>query len=725
MASSDTDVGTGVGSKGWLQLAKDSYSASTNYFDTNYRARIEDALQMFHSKHPRSSKYNSEAYKYRSRIFRPKTRSVLRKHEAAAALAFFSNLDIVSVSPQDGDDPQQVASALINKELMNYRLTKTIPWFTTALGAFQDAMKTGLVCSYQYWEFKGGKRRDAAPTPPAPNVMGQEQDDGLGNMGGIEGREIDSATMPEQDVENPFGAMPAMEMPTMANPQGEMPEEEDEQVYEVEQDRPCIELIPIENVRFSPTADWQNVVETSPYLILERPMYVYKVREMAEESGWYMPSDGQFRNAIVGGSNASTKQYRQGSHTNPDDAREPVQDYDLVQVNLNFMDTEEGRVVYYTLKDQFLLSDPVTLKEFVWHGKMPVVIGFCVIDSHNTYPEGLIDLGKQLQMETNEVGNQRLDNVKLVLNKRWIVRRNANIDTDSLLRNVPGGVTMAGNVDSDVREVNWSDITSSSYQEQDRINVDFDELTGNFSQGSIMSNRKLNETVGGMKMLGQGANMLTEYTIRTFVETYIEPVLRQLMMLEQKYESDEMILAIAGRKAKLYQRFGMNAITDTLLDQELTLTINVGMGATDPDQRLQKFMGAVTTWVKLAPNLPPDADPAEVRKELFGLAGYRDSSRFFTGQADPRITMMQQELQKAAQENEQLKQRVTQGAMLERRHRILDSKDAKNREKEFALDVEADLQSERDRISRAMESLDTDVTRLKLVSEAERKSRAA
>jgi len=723
MASENSiDVGSGVGSKGWLQLAKDSYASSTNYFDTNYRARIEDALQMFHSKHPRSSKYNSEAYKYRSRIFRPKTRSVLRKHEAAAALAFFSNLDIVSIAPQDGDDPQQVASALINKELMNYRLTKTIPWFTTVIGGFQDAMKTGLVCSYQYWEFKGGKRRDESAEQAAPE-MEQEQQNGLANAGGIEGREIDSTSpdgMAEQDVQNP-----ALSMPTMANPQGEMPEEEQEEVYEVESDRPCVELIPIENVRFSPTADWQNVVESSPYLILERPMYVYKVREMAEEAGWNMPSDGQFRNAIVGGSDSATKQYRQGSHTNPDANREPVQDYDLVQVHLNFMDTEEGRVVYYTLKDQFLLSDPVTLKEFVWHGKMPVQIGFCVIDSHNTYPEGIIDLGKQLQMETNEVGNQRLDNVKLVLNKRWIVRRNANIDTDSLLRNVPGGVTMAGNVDSDVREVNWSDITSSSYQEQDRINVDFDELTGNFSQGSVLTNRKLNETVGGMKMLGQGANMLTEYTIRTFVETWVEPVLRQLLMLEQKYESDEMILALAGKKAKLYQRFGMDAVTDTLLDQELTLTINVGMGATDPDQRLQKFMGAVSTWVKLAPNLPPDAAPEEIRKEVFGLAGYRDSSRFFTGQADPRITMMQQELQKQAQENQELKMRVTQGLMLERRHRILDSKDSKVREKEFALEVEADLQAERDRISRAMDSLDHDVTRMTIVHDAEKKQRAA
>ena len=36
------------------------------------------------------------------------------------------------------------------------------------------------------------------------------------------------------------------------------------------------------------------------------------------------------------------------------------------------------------------------------------------------------------------------------------------------------------------------------YQEQDRLNVDYDELTGSFSQGSVMTNRKLGETVGGM-----------------------------------------------------------------------------------------------------------------------------------------------------------------------------------------------------------------------------------
>jgi hypothetical protein len=79
---------------------------------------------MFQSKHPRDSKYMSEAYKYRSRIFRPKSRSVVRKNEATAALAFFSNPDVVSIDPVDEENQAQAWSALVMKELMQYRLTK-------------------------------------------------------------------------------------------------------------------------------------------------------------------------------------------------------------------------------------------------------------------------------------------------------------------------------------------------------------------------------------------------------------------------------------------------------------------------------------------------------------------------------------------------------------------------------------------------------------------------
>ena len=107
----------------------------------------------------------------------------------------------------------------------------------------------------------------------------------------------------------------------------------------------------------------------------------------------------------------------------------------------------------------------------------------------------------------------------------------------------------------------------------------------------------------------------------------MEPVLRQLVKLEAKYESDEIVLGVAGQKAQL-QRYGVDRITDDLLNQDVTIYVNVGMGATDPNSKLQKFAMAAQTVAGIAQALP-GANMEEVRKEVFGLAGYRDGSQFF------------------------------------------------------------------------------------------------
>lgn len=405
---------------------------------------------------------------------------------------------------------------------------------------------------------------------------------------------------------------------------------------------------------------------------------------------WHSVTDNELRGAIMDSTNTTDATRRGGKSPPTQNNAQPLNEYDLVEVHLNFMDSENGRMVYYTLKDRKLLSDPVPLADMFWHGKMPVTVGFCVLDTHNPVPEGLIDLGKQLQTEANEVGNQRLDNVKLVLNKRWLVRRNSNVDTDSLMRNVPGGVTMVSNTTSDggdIREVSWQDVTSSSYQEQDRINVDYDELLGNFATSSVQSNRSLNETVGGMKIMAQGANSITEYTIRTLVETWVEPVLKQILLLEQHYESDQVILAIAGKKAKLLQRFGTDKTLDYLMNNDLTCIINTGMGATDPEDRLRRFMAATATWVQMSAALPPDADLEEIKNELYGCAGYRDPKRFFTGQQDPRVVQLQKGMQMAQQQIAQLTQQVQFGIKQQAALRVIDQKKSQ-------LDVQAIKQKE-------------------------------
>jgi hypothetical protein len=209
----------------WLKLAKDAYSRSTTYFDNNYRKSWEDNLRMFQSKHPRDSKYMSDAYKYRSRIFRPKTRSVVRKNEATAALAFFSNPDVVTIDPVDDSNAEQAWGAAVMQELLQYRLTKTIPWFLTVIGGFQDAMTIGIVCSLQVWRYR--------------------------------------QKMEKKTVK---GFHPLL---------GDIEAEVD--VPKVLEDRPDIMLFPAENVRFDPAAHWHDVVGTSPYLIFQIPMYVNDV----------------------------------------------------------------------------------------------------------------------------------------------------------------------------------------------------------------------------------------------------------------------------------------------------------------------------------------------------------------------------------------------------------------------------------------------------------------
>jgi hypothetical protein len=76
----------------------------------------------------------------------------------------------------------------------------------------------------------------------------------------------------------------------------------------------------------------------------------------------------------------------------------------------------------------------------------------------------------------------------------------------------------------------------------------------------------------------------------------------------------------------------------------------------------------------MSQQLPPDANVEEIRNELFGLAGYRDGARFFSGKADARIEKLTKELQAAMQANQQLQLQVQHGLAFEKEKRSIDQK---------------------------------------------------
>ena len=88
------------------------------------------------------------------------------------------------------------------------------------------------------------------------------------------------------------------------------------------------------------------------------------------------------------------------------------------------------------------------------------------------------------------------------------------------------------------------------------------------------------------------------------------------------------------------------------MNQELTLDVNVGIGATDPVSRLNQFLLAMKHLTDILKEPPPSLNIEEVQKEIFGRLGHKDGSRFFIKQDE----MSQNEIQliQAIKEQQQI-----------------------------------------------------------------------
>lgn len=594
----------------WLNLARDAHTNSTDYFDANIRKQIERNISMHRSKHPAGSKYKLPSYKYRSKLFRPKIRSTIRNHEAQGALALFGTTDIVNCKAEDPKDGDAVLGAKYGKNWLDYRLEHTVPWFQTALGAYQDAMVHGIVISRQEWMFEEVEEE----------VEEYEYgDDGLVNL--------DDRGKPVRNT--------VKRMRTIV-------------------DTPDIVLIPVENFRFSTAADWRDPIKSSPFLIEMIPMFVGDIKERMErpdkktgEVAWRKVEISKGRATTETGEWDSTRIRRDGDHMDTKDEKYLESDFDTRWVHRNIIRKDGRDWVYYTLGIEHLLSEPVPLEDVFLHGR-PYVAGKCIIETHRTYSSGLPEIGESLTVESNDLANSRLDNIKLIINKRYRGRRGANVDWRALTESVPGGVVLMENLKGDVEEESFSDVTGSSFEEQNRINADFDSLYGSFNAASVQTNRSLNETVGGMSMMLDDSDVVGEYQLRVFIETWAEKVLAQMLTMGRMYETDRRILGIVG---------GGDDPLDVAraMDTAYSTRVSVGFGNTSPQKRLENIKVGVGTIAELFPEDMRKLNRGEIIKEVFSALGHRDGGRFITieddEQQDPQMTALMDE-------NAQLKQMI-------------------------------------------------------------------
>jgi hypothetical protein len=604
-------------------LTRSAYTQGASYQQTTLHPRWQAAYNSFNNKHNSDSKYQSSRFRGRSRLFRPKTRATTRKKMAEAAAALFATSEAIQIEAADKTDKNQEAGAALTAALLHFRLNRAnenngVPWFRIASGAHFSALTTSVCISMQSWEYREK----------------------------ITGYEDVPRTLPIPGLEHiVFGY-------------DKVP------IKQIVRDRPRITLFPPEDVIRDPGAAWEDQAQDSSYLILKHPMTVESARTFVQNANpksafkFREVPDSELMAAAgvksdpAGSANVRRAREQSGNDRLSDHTVDAM--YQPLWLHLNFLRVEGEDYAYWTIGIDNLISNVIPVEEAYpeFGGARPITIGIGALEPFKTDPMSPVESWQPLQMEINDLVNLRLDTLKQTISPLAKVRKGRSVDVRAIQNRTPDSVVYVQDLD-DVEFDRPTGPSGESYLEMERLNADFDDQAGNFSLGSVQTNRQLGETVGGMQMMTSNANALGEFDLRTWVETWVEPTLRQVVKLIQFYESDENVIALSAKKAGVWeqtQRMGMDQAVDKLLQSQVTLICDVGLGASDPMMSMGKFaQAAQIAGGLIGPELMQAVKRDKIIDEVFGKAGYKDAAeRFFNKEQveeDPRLMQAQQMIQ--------------------------------------------------------------------------------
>lgn len=647
----------------WRRFFKNSLDAASEYQSTALRSQWSRNLRAFQSKHPNGTKYDTPKFRNRSKLFKPKTRMAVRKNDATAAAAMFSTMDVVNITAARSSDPVQEMGARFLHAVLNYRLDRGNeagpPFFLTVVGAHQDAQVQGICVSKQYWEYEQITVEEVKDVPITDEATG--------------------LPLPGED------GGPALRKEIVPK-------------TITKADRIMIDNLPPENAFIDPTADWRDPIQRGAYFIAGYPVNEGDLESwIAKEAARPRMGGAQWRSDIdlskIKSAGRTTQQRdtqavrraRETSGIDRYESRHASKDNSILWLYEVFYRYDGEDYTWWMLGESIMLSDPTPTRDAYpeQKGDRPYVRGVASVETHKAYPSAPVETWQQLQAEMNENVNLVLDARKMAITPITKVKRGRNIDLKQVQNRGPDATLMVEDED-DVTFDRAPGPDGGAQQDMNNLAVDFDELAGVFSTGSVQTNRQLNETVGGMNLMSQSSNALTEFDLRVWVETWVEPVLRQCVRLIQYFESDQLIMAVAGENAGLTiagvqpkpsledrdpqeqaqtPPITLDEVMASFETLPVTVKVDVGIGALDSKQKVEKLMAGAKSTMEMTPILAADGvrpDAVGIVTELWGLLGYKDVSRFMKKMTaeqqqpkpDPNEVKAKQEAENAKAEHE-------------------------------------------------------------------------
>lgn len=206
------------------------------------------------------------------------------------------------------------------------------------------------------------------------------------------------------------------------------------------------------------------------------------------------------------------------------------------------------------------------------------------------YGIGEIEPTETLQVALNKTRNQRLDNVDLVLNRMWIYDRNAGINPKHL-RSFPGNAIPADDING-LQPVKTPDVTSSSYNDEDRIERDFQRATGNIDGTDMGGAGGFTNTATGEKIRDKDRTSRFQLKIENLEDTLARIGKKMLQMLAATEGKSFVIRRRSETGAPKFTEIQKSVLDQAILNMEF----KVKSGSTVSDDQTDRRNDAIAQW---------------------------------------------------------------------------------------------------------------------------------
>ena len=363
-----------------------------------------------------------------------------------------------------------------------------------------------------------------------------------------------------------------------------------------------------------------------------------KIMVLAEANGGYLfEIDWDEMSSASGGEDGRRERQSEIGFT-IDDTQDESPQMQLYEV-LNYW--EDDRYAMIINQSEVAYDGP---NPYWRHMAKPFVVASYEPLPNEFYGMSAVELIADLQEEVNTHRNQRIDNVSLVMNKMFKVRRSADIDESDLVFR-PGGIVYVDSFD-DIMEFQVTDVTGSSYNEEQLVKLDMENTLGvpSVVRGVDSARR---ETATEIVTKASNAGIRFDVKIMLFETLGFKRLARLMDMNNQQFIDDDRLVHLVGPLgAEEWRQIDPTEIVGEFDYRPAGPAIDP---VANKELRRQQLTGLMEIAISTQ---NPYIDMYELTKTLLESFDLRNVEKLLKTQEELQQEMMQQQLMMAMQEQQ-------------------------------------------------------------------------